>query len=45
MAVAAGFRATESLRAGGTPYEVSPPDPELVAYFERGQTRPPGPRA
>jgi predicted dehydrogenase len=39
MAVAAGVRATASLRDGGTPREVSEPDPELVAYFERGQTR------
>ena len=39
MAVAAGFRATESLRGGGTPYEVQPLDADLVAYFERGQTR------
>jgi predicted dehydrogenase len=39
MAVAAGFRATQSLRDGGTPREVPALDPELVAYFERGQTR------
>lgn len=39
MAVAAGYRATESLRGGGVPYEVPPLDAELVAYFERGQTR------
>ncbi|MFF2851072.1 Gfo/Idh/MocA family protein [Streptomyces sp. NPDC058001] len=39
MAVAAGVRATESLRAGGTPREIPPLDPELIAYFERGQTR------
>lgn len=38
MAVAAGAGATESLRDGGTPREVPPLDPELVAYFERGQT-------
>ncbi|MFJ9372121.1 Gfo/Idh/MocA family protein [Streptomyces sp. NPDC101455] len=37
MAVAAGSGATESLRDGGTPREVPPLDPELVAYFERGQ--------
>jgi predicted dehydrogenase len=37
MAVAAGVRATESLRDGGTPREVPPLDPDLVAYFERGQ--------
>ncbi|WP_329131200.1 Gfo/Idh/MocA family protein [Streptomyces sp. NBC_00670] len=39
MAVAAGVRATASLRDGGTPREVPELDPELVAYFERGQTR------
>ncbi|MGA4838500.1 Gfo/Idh/MocA family protein [Streptomyces sp. G45] len=39
MAVAAGVRATESLRDGGAPREVPPLDPELAAYFERGQTR------
>ncbi|MEV5976344.1 Gfo/Idh/MocA family oxidoreductase [Streptomyces sp. NPDC052114] len=39
MAVAAGVRATESLRDGGTPREVPDLDPELIAYFERGQTR------
>ncbi|MGW0838302.1 Gfo/Idh/MocA family protein [Streptomyces prunicolor] len=39
MAVAAGAGATESLRDGGTPREVPPLDPELVAYFERGQLR------
>lgn len=38
MAVAAGFRATESLRDGGTAREVPAVDPELLAYFERGQT-------
>ncbi|MET8290028.1 Gfo/Idh/MocA family protein [Streptomyces sp. NPDC048448] len=37
MAVAAGFRATESLRDGGSAREVPALDPELVAYFERGQ--------
>ena len=41
MAVAAGSGATESLRDGGTPREVPPLDPELVAYFERGQLRAP----
>ncbi|SEG75892.1 Predicted dehydrogenase [Actinacidiphila yanglinensis] len=40
MAVAAGARATESLRDGGTPREVPPLDPELVAYFDNGQTAP-----
>ncbi|MFG2833900.1 Gfo/Idh/MocA family protein [Streptomyces zaomyceticus] len=38
MSVAAGVRATESLRTGGTPRAVPPLDPELAAYFERGQT-------
>ncbi|MET7482440.1 Gfo/Idh/MocA family oxidoreductase [Streptomyces sp. NPDC005538] len=37
MAVAAGSGATESLRDGGTPREVPPLGPELIAYFERGQ--------
>ncbi|MFD5703559.1 Gfo/Idh/MocA family protein [Streptomyces lasiicapitis] len=41
MAVAAGARATESLRDGGAPREVPPLDPELVAYFDRGQVRRP----
>ncbi|MCS7477102.1 Gfo/Idh/MocA family protein [Umezawaea endophytica] len=43
MAVAAGVRATESLRAGGAPREVPDLDPELVSYFDNGQdpsTRP-----
>lgn len=40
MAVAAGARATESRRAGGTPREIEPPDPEPAAYVERGRTRP-----
>jgi len=39
MAVAAGSGATESLRDGGTPREVPPLDPDLVAYFERGQVQ------
>ncbi|MET9297430.1 Gfo/Idh/MocA family oxidoreductase [Streptomyces sp. NPDC003077] len=39
MAVAAGDRATASLRDGGTPREVPALDPALVAYFERGQVR------
>ncbi|SDJ56202.1 Gfo/Idh/MocA family protein [Streptomyces indicus] len=38
MAVAAGVRATESLRDGGMPRAVPDLDPELVAYFERGQS-------
>ncbi len=33
--VAAGCRAAESLRAGGTPLDVPPPEPELVDYFAR----------
>ncbi len=37
MAVAAGVRATESLRAGGIPREVPGLAPELVSYFESGQ--------
>ncbi|THA34672.1 Gfo/Idh/MocA family oxidoreductase [Streptomyces sp. A1547] len=43
MAVAVGCLATESLRAGGTPRRVPPLDPDLVAYFDRGQ-QPAGPR-
>ncbi|ACZ90138.1 Gfo/Idh/MocA family oxidoreductase [Streptosporangium roseum] len=39
MSVAAGYMATLSLRNGGTPYEVPSLDPELVAYFDGGQTR------
>ncbi|MVO85166.1 gfo/Idh/MocA family oxidoreductase [Streptomyces sp. p1417] len=39
MAVAAGVRATQSLRDGGRPREVPELDPELVAYFARGQVR------
>lgn len=39
MAVAAGVRATQSLRDGGTPREVPALDPELVAHFARGQVR------
>ncbi|MCT9090253.1 Gfo/Idh/MocA family oxidoreductase [Streptomyces sp. ASQP_92] len=37
MAVAAGFQATASLRAGGTPQKVPVLDPDLAAYFEWGQ--------
>ncbi|QYN33277.1 Gfo/Idh/MocA family oxidoreductase [Pseudonocardia sp. DSM 110487] len=37
MSVAAGVQATASLRAGGKPHDVPPLDPQLVAYFERGQ--------
>ncbi|THC43478.1 Gfo/Idh/MocA family oxidoreductase [Streptomyces sp. A1499] len=39
MAVAAGVRATQSLRDGGTPREVPGLDPALIAYFEGGQVR------
>lgn len=38
-AVAAGFAATTSLRSNGIPVDVPALDPELVAYFDRGQTR------
>jgi hypothetical protein len=37
MAVAAGYGATASLRAGGVVEEVPALDPGLAAYFERGQ--------
>ncbi|MBY8879349.1 Gfo/Idh/MocA family protein [Actinacidiphila acidipaludis] len=37
MAVAAGVRATESLRDGGTPRDIPPLDPALVRYFADGQ--------
>ena len=37
-AVAAGILATASLRGDGSAISVPPLDPELVAYFERGQT-------
>jgi hypothetical protein len=36
-AVAAACAATESLRNGGTPVDVAPADPALVAYFATGQ--------
>lgn len=39
MSVAAGYMATMSLRDGGVPYDVPPLDPELVAYFDRGQEK------
>ncbi|WP_055589614.1 Gfo/Idh/MocA family protein [Peterkaempfera griseoplana] len=39
MSVAAGALATRSLRESGTPYDVPPLDPELIAYFARGQVR------
>ena len=37
MAVAAGVRATESLRDGGTPRDIPPLDPDLLRYFAEGQ--------
>lgn len=37
MAVAAGFGATASLRAGGAVREVPALDPALAAYFAQGQ--------
>ncbi len=33
--VAAGVKATESLRSGSQPMDVPPCDPELIAYFEK----------
>ncbi|MFE6997830.1 Gfo/Idh/MocA family protein [Microbacterium sp. NPDC057659] len=36
-AVAAGILATQSLRGDGSAIDVPPLDPELIAYFERGQ--------
>jgi predicted dehydrogenase len=36
-AVAAGYAATMSLRSNGTPMDIPPVDPELVAYFDNGQ--------
>jgi predicted dehydrogenase len=39
MAVAAGYGATRSLRAGGAVEEVPPLDDDLVAYFEQGLRR------
>ncbi len=38
-AVAAGYAATQSLRANGVPQDVPALDPALVAYFDNGQTR------
>ncbi len=35
--VAAGVLATQSLRAGGRPFDVPPVPPELCAYFDGGQ--------
>ncbi|WP_246090670.1 Gfo/Idh/MocA family protein [Nonomuraea deserti] len=40
MSVAAGYMATMSLRNGGMPYDVPDLDPELAAYFDRGQVEP-----
>ena len=37
-AVAAGIMATDSLRGGGSAREVPALDPDLVAYFDRGQS-------
>ncbi|WP_214322686.1 Gfo/Idh/MocA family protein [Nonomuraea sediminis] len=36
-AVAAGYAATQSLRSGGLPVEIPPPDPAVAAYFDNGQ--------
>ncbi|REJ08544.1 gfo/Idh/MocA family oxidoreductase [Microbacterium bovistercoris] len=36
-AVAAGILATQSLRGDGSAIDVPPLDPDLIAYFERGQ--------
>jgi predicted dehydrogenase len=38
-AVAAGYAATQSLRANGVPQDIPALDPALVAYFDNGQTR------
>lgn len=38
-AVAAGVLATESLRGDGSARAIPPLDPQLVAYFERGQVQ------
>jgi predicted dehydrogenase len=38
-AVAAGYAATQSLRANGVPQDVPALDPALVEYFDNGQTR------
>ncbi|NRQ36472.1 Gfo/Idh/MocA family oxidoreductase [Nonomuraea sp. NN258] len=37
MSVAAGYMATLSVRDGGAPYDVPALDPDLIAYFDRGQ--------
>jgi predicted dehydrogenase len=39
-AVAAGHAATTSLRSNGTPIDIPALPPELIDYFDRGQTRP-----
>ncbi|MCX5386799.1 Gfo/Idh/MocA family protein [Streptomyces sp. NBC_00083] len=41
MAVAAGYEATASLRTGSAPRRIPGLDPELAAYFERGQREAP----
>jgi predicted dehydrogenase len=38
-AVAAGYAATTSLRSGGAPIDIPALDPELIEYFDRGQSR------
>ncbi|TDO45157.1 putative dehydrogenase [Kribbella sp. VKM Ac-2571] len=38
-AVAAGYAATQSLRANGVPQDVPALDPALIEYFDNGQTR------
>jgi predicted dehydrogenase len=38
-AVAAGHAATTSLRSGGAPIDIPALDPELIEYFDRGQSR------
>ncbi|GAA2815429.1 Gfo/Idh/MocA family protein [Kribbella solani] len=38
-AVAAGYAATQSLRANGVPQDVPALDPALVSYFENGQAK------
>jgi predicted dehydrogenase len=38
-AVAAGHAATTSLRSNGAPVDIPPLDPDLIAYFDRGQTQ------
>ena len=38
QAVAAGLQATASIRGDGALLPVPPLDPELVAYFDAGQT-------